>query len=150
MAAGQELLVRYGGANWFEVKNIPYADVDYASTIWRPNLHPLPCRQRVGKTKGEDGRPRFAVLVDTILPGTVVEISICVEVSVIVVDQFPVLWDFVIMDAVTQQVCALEDAEVCWKPVYSYEHISLCQNPAGMRSSVLRRANPNHTQFRPR
>ena len=106
IAAGQEILVRYGDASWFESKKIPYADVDYASTRWRPDLHPLPCRQRVRPTTGADGRHSFAVLVDTIPSGTVVEISICVEVSVIVVDQFPILWDFVVMDATTQQVCA--------------------------------------------
>ena len=105
MAAGQELLVRYGNTKWFESRNVMYVDVDYASTMWRPDLHPLPCRQRVRTTKGPDGRPRFAVVVDTIPSGTVVEISICVEVSVIVVDQFPFLWDFLIMDTKTQTVC---------------------------------------------
>ena len=145
MAAGQEILVEYGDASWFKDRKIPYSDVDYASTIWRPDLHPLPCRQHV-RQQLADGRHNFAVLADTIPSGTVVEISICVEVSVIVVDQFPFLWDFVIMDAITQQVCAHEDAEVCCQPAYSYERISLCQNPAGMCSSVLRCANPNHTQ----
>ena len=47
IAAGQEIFVRYGSAKWFENKNIPYVDVDYASTMWRPDLHPLPCRQNV-------------------------------------------------------------------------------------------------------
>ena len=106
MAAGQEILVRYGDAKWFGVRKIPYADVDYSSLIWRPDLHPLPCRQSVRPTIGADGRHSFFVLADTIPSGTVVEISVCLEVSVIVVDQFPVLWDFVIMDAITQQVCA--------------------------------------------
>ena len=95
IAAGQEILVRYGSAKWFEVKNIPYLDVDYASTMWRPDLHPLPCRQRVGKITGADGRHTFAVL-EAVPSGTVLEISLCVEVSVIVVDQFPFLWDFVL------------------------------------------------------
>ena len=106
-------MVRYGDASWFGVRNVPYADVDYASTMWRPELHPLPCRKHVHVTTGADGRHSFAVVVGTILPGTVMEISICVEVSVIVVDQFPVLWDFVIMDAATQTVCEREDAEIC-------------------------------------
>ena len=105
MAGGQEIFVRYGDADWFELRNIPYADVDYASTIWRPDLHPLPCRQSVRPITGADGQHSFAVLADTIPSGTVVEISMCLEVSVIVVDQFPFLWDFVIMDAKTQQVC---------------------------------------------
>ena len=122
-------MVRYGSRKWFEDKNIPYADVDYASTMWRPDLHPLPCRQNVAQTTGADGRHSFAVLADTIPSGTVLEISLCVEVSVIVVDQFPVLWDLVIMDATRQTVCAREDAEVCWQPVYSYVQISLCQIP---------------------
>ena len=113
IAAGQEILVRYGSAKWFEDKNIPYVDVDYASTIWRPGLHPLPCRENVRQTSGADGRHNFAVLVDTIPSGTVVEISLCVEVSVVVVDQFPYLWDFVIMDSTTQTVRAREGEEVC-------------------------------------
>ena len=113
IAAGQEILVRYGGAGWFEVKNIPYADVDYASTIWRPDLHPLPCRQNVRQTTGPDGQDSFAVMADTIPSGTAMDISLCVEVSLNVVDQFPFLWDFVLMDATTQTVCAREDAEVC-------------------------------------
>ena len=104
MAAGQEILVRYGDAIWFKDRKIPYADVDYASTIWRPDLQPLPCRQTVGLTIGADGRHSFAVLADIIPSGTVVEISVCVEVSVIVVDQFPVLWDFVIMGATAKTV----------------------------------------------
>jgi hypothetical protein len=28
--------------------------------------------------------------------GTIVEVSLCVEVSVVMVDQFPYLWDFVL------------------------------------------------------
>ena len=118
--AGQEILVRYGTAQWFEVKNIPYADVDYASTMWRPDLHPLPCRQTVRHTTGADGRHSFAIVADTIPSGTILETSLCMEVSLNVVDQFPVLWDFVIMDTTTQTVCAREDAEVCWQTVYSY------------------------------
>ena len=105
IAAGQEILVWYGGADWFERRNIPYADVDYASTMWRPDLHPLPCRQSVRQTTGADGRHSFAVHVDTIPSGTVLEISLCVEVSLNVVDQFPVLWDFVIIGATLQTVC---------------------------------------------
>ena len=130
IAAGQEILVRYGSAKWFESKNIPYADVDYASTMWRPDLHPLPCREYVTCTiDGGDELYSFEV-VGAVPSGTVLEISLCVEVSVIVVDQFPVLWDFVIMDAREQTVCAREDAEVCGQPsIYSYEQISLCQIP---------------------
>ena len=109
--------MRYGNAKWFEVKNIPRADVDYASTMWRPDLQPLPCRQSVRQATLADGRHSFAVMADIIPSGTVLEISLCVEVSVIVVDQFPFLWDFVIMDAREQTVCAREDAEVCWQPV---------------------------------
>ena len=144
IAAGQEILVRYGSAKWFESKNIPYSDVDYASTMWRPDLHPLPCRQNVRQTTGPDGRHSFAVVADTMPSGTVMDISLCVEVSLIVVDQFPFLWDFVLIDPTTQTVCAREDAEVCWQPVYSYEQISP-SNPAGMYSSVIHRANPDHT-----
>ena len=106
IAAGQEILVRYGSAKWFESKGITYVDVDYASTMWRPDLHPLPCRQNVHQIIGADGRDSFAVMADTIPSGTVVDISLCVEVSLNAVDQFPVLWDFVIMGATTKTVCA--------------------------------------------
>jgi len=95
IAAGQEILVRYGSAKWFEVKNIPYADVDYASTMWRPDLHPLPYRRKVAQRTGADGRYSYAVL-ENIRPGSILEISLCVEVSVVVVDQLPFLWDFVL------------------------------------------------------
>ena len=80
--------------------------------MWRPDLHPLPCRVSFDHATGADGRHSFTIL-EAVSSGTVLEISLCVEVSVIVVDQFPVLWDFVIMDAATQTVCAREDAEVC-------------------------------------
>ena len=105
-------MVQYGDARWFELKKIPYAAVDYASTMWRPELHPLPCRQNVRHATGADGQHSFAVVADTIPSGTVLDISLCVEVSVIVVDQFPFLWDFVIMGAATQTVCARENTEV--------------------------------------
>ena len=110
--AGQEILVRYGGAHWFESKNIPYSDADYASTMWRPDLEPLPCRENINLTTGADGRPIFSV--PTMLPsGIVMDVSLCVKVSLIVVDQFH-LWDFVLIDPTAQTVCAREDAEVCW------------------------------------
>ena len=80
--------------------------------MWRPDLHPPPCRQTVAETTGADGRNDFYVLEETISSGTVVEISSCVEVPITVVDQFPYLWGFVIMDATTQMVCAREDTEV--------------------------------------
>ena len=95
IAAGQELFCRYGSAEWFKSKNIPYADVDYASTRWRPDLHPLPCRKNVVQTTGADGRHSFAVL-EAVASDTVLEISLCLEVPVIVVDQFPYLRDFVL------------------------------------------------------
>ena len=96
IAAGQEVFIRYGGAQWFERNNIPRADVDYASTMWRPDLHPLPCRESaVRPTIGADGRLSF-IVVGAVPSGTVLEISLCVEVSPFVVDQFPYLWDFVL------------------------------------------------------
>ena len=63
--------------------------------MWRPDLHPLPCRRSVAQTTGADGRHSYAV-VKAVPSGTVIEISLCVEVSVSVVDQFPYLWDFVL------------------------------------------------------
>ena len=95
IAAGQELFLRYLSAKYFQCRNIPRVNVDYASTMWRPELQPLPCRQNVDPTTGADGQHSFTV-VEAIPSGTVLEISLCVEVSVIVVDQFPYLWDFVL------------------------------------------------------
>ena len=74
---------------------MPRVDVDYASTMWRPDLQPLPCRQNVTQTTGADGRHSFTV-VEAVPTGTVLEVSLCLEVSVILVDQFPVLWDVVL------------------------------------------------------
>ena len=65
--------------------------------MWRPDLRPLTCPQNIGYKTGADGQHSFVVRADTIPAGTVVEISLCVEVSVIVVDQFPYLWDFVLI-----------------------------------------------------
>ena len=95
IAAGQEIFIRYGSAKWFEEKNIPYTDVDYASTMWRPDLHPLPCRQSVAQTTGANGRNIFFVR-KAIPSGTVLEVSVCLEVSVVAIDQVPFLWDFVL------------------------------------------------------
>ena len=95
IAAGQELFIRYGDVTWFQWKNIPCTNIDYASTMWRPDLHPLPCRQDVAQTTEADGRHSYAV-VEAVPSGTVLEISLCLEVSVRVVDQFPFLWEFVL------------------------------------------------------
>ena len=146
IATRQEILVRYGGADWFEGRNIPYADVDYASTMWRPDLCPLPCRQNVHPTTGADGRDSFAIVADTISSGTVLEISLCVEVSITVVDQFPFLWDFVLIDTTTQTVCGRGNVDLRY--IRIWPNISL-SNSTGMRPSVIRRANPDHTRSRP-
>ena len=95
IAAGQEIFIRYGSPQWFQCKNIPYSVVDYATTMWRPELNPLPCRQSMTITVGADGRKVFTVVRD-IPSGTVLEISLCVEIWVTAVDQFPYLWDFVL------------------------------------------------------
>ena len=108
-------MVRYGDAHWFKSKGIPYSDVDYANTMWRPDLLPLPCRQNVHLTTGADGRHSFSVM-GNFPAGTVMDISLCVKVSLIVIDQFPILWDFVLFSSTTKAVCAREDAEVCWPP----------------------------------
>ena len=138
-------MVQYGDAIWFKSKNIPYSDVDYAKTMWRPDLHPLPCREKFGVTTGADGRHSFSVLTK-LAPGTILDISPCVEVPVVVVDQFPFLWDFVIMGATAQTVCAREDTEVCWQPSILIRTTISVSNPAGMPPFVICRANPDHTQ----
>ena len=63
--------------------------------MWRPDLHPLPCRVSVDHETGADGRHSFVVL-EAVPSGTVLVVSLCVEVPVIAVDQFPFLWDFVL------------------------------------------------------
>ena len=95
IAAGQEIFVSYGGPEWFETKNLSYTVVDYASTRWRPDLQPLPCRKNVVQTAGADGRRSYAVR-EAVPAGAVLEISLCLKVPVIIVDQFPLLWDFVL------------------------------------------------------
>ena len=95
IAAGQEIFCSYGGPQWFETQNLPYADIDYASTMWRPDLQPLPCRKDVIQTTGADGRRSYAVR-EAVPSGAILEISLCLEVPVVVVDQFPFLWDFVL------------------------------------------------------
>ena len=95
IAAGQEIFIRYGDPGWFESKNLHYVDVDYASTMWRPDLQPLPCRQSVDETTGADGRHSFFVR-EAVPSGTVLEVSLCLEVAVRVIDQFPFLMDFVL------------------------------------------------------
>ena len=95
IAAGQEFFFKYGSPQWFKAKNIPYIDVEYASTRWRPDLQPLPCRKSVIQTTGADGRRRYTVH-EAVSSGAILEISLCVEVPIVVVDQFPYLWDFVL------------------------------------------------------
>ena len=87
IAAGQELFYMYGGTS--------FVDVDYASTRWRPDLQPLPCRKNVVQTMGADGRRGYAVR-EAVPSGAILEISFCLNLPVIVVDQFPFLWDFVL------------------------------------------------------
>ena len=60
--------------------------------MWRPDLQPLPRRKNVLQITGADGLRSYAVL-DAIPSGTVLEISLCLEVPVSVVDQFPILSD---------------------------------------------------------
>ena len=122
IAAGQEILYRYGSVEWFEQQDIHYVEVDIRSTMWRPKLTALPCRQNVRHAIGADGRPSFAVVANSTPAGTVVDISLCVDISLVVVDQFPHLWDFVLVDRITQpKVSASEDASMCCPAVYSYE-----------------------------
>ena len=104
-------MVLYGSAQWFKYKNIPYSDVDYASTIWRSDLHHLPCPKNVDLAARADGHPTFVVQT-MVSSRTVLIMSPCVKVSIIVVDQL-LLWDFVLMDQTAQMVCTREDAEVC-------------------------------------
>ena len=96
--------------------------------MWRPDLKPLPCPHRVAATRA-GGRHFFAVR-EAVPSGTVLAISLCVEVSVAVVDQFPVLWDIVMMGAVSQKVRARYDAAVCWKPIHAHNclRVKFCRH----------------------
>ena len=105
IAAGQELFYRYGTAQWFKTKNIPYTKFDYTNTMWRPELQPLPCRKHVIQTIGSDGQRSYAVQ-DAVPSGTIVEISLCLEVPLVVVDQLPYLWDFVLTGETRENVHA--------------------------------------------
>ena len=113
IAEGQELFIRYGGAEWFKCKNIKCADVDYANTMWAPHLHALPRRLDVAQITSADGRHSYEVL-EAVPSETVVEISLCVEVSLIAVDQFPFLWDFVLTGAMEYEfIGCLSPADFC-------------------------------------
>ena len=102
ISTGQELFIRYGSARWFADRNLSYSDVDYASTRWRADLLPLPMRLKVAQIIGADGRHSYAVLED-VRPGSILEISVCVEVSVVVVDQLPFLRDYVLTGEMESQ-----------------------------------------------
>ena len=102
ISTGQELFIRYGNASWFAKRNLSDSDVDYASTRWRADLHPLPMRLKVAQTIGADGRHSYAVLED-VRSGSILEISVCVEVSVVVVDQLPFLRDYVLTGEMESQ-----------------------------------------------
>ena len=93
--AGQEIFIRYSSAHWFEIRSIPFADVDYASTMWRPDLQPLPCRQSVAQSTGADGRHSFFVR-EAVPSGAVIEVSLSVEVPLDIADHIPSLRDFVL------------------------------------------------------
>ena len=112
IAAGQEILIRYGSAQWFECRNIPYSDVDYASTMWRPDLRPLPCRRNVTQTTGTDGRYSFAIR-EPVPSGTVLEVSLCLEVSVMFVDQLPFLRDFVLTGEMENGYTSCQQTSAC-------------------------------------
>ena len=76
--------------------------------MWRPDLHPLPCRQNVNHITGADGRRSFAVR-EAIPSGTVLEISLCLEVPAIIVDQLPFLRDFVLTGKTENQYILVDD-----------------------------------------
>lgn len=63
--------------------------------MWQPDLHPLPCRQSVAQRKRTDGRHTFSVR-EAVSSGTVLEVSLCLAVSITAIDRFPYLRDFVI------------------------------------------------------
>ena len=111
--------------------------------MWRPELEPLPCRENIVLETDEGGRSIFSA-PNALPAGTVMDVSPCVKISVNVADQF-FLWDAVLI-ATGKTVCACEDAEVCWQPSILTRTNIRVSNPAGMHSSVIRRAHPDHTR----
>ena len=79
--------------------------------MWRPDLHPLPRRQSVAQTIGADGRHSF-VMRDAVPSGTVLEVSLCLELSVVVVDQFPFLGGFVLAGEIENDCTRCPQASV--------------------------------------
>ena len=88
--AGQELFVSYGGEKWFQSKGVTYTAFDYASTMWRPDLQPLPCCQNIEQTTDDNGLRSYTAL-SAIPSGTVLDVSLCIDVPANFVDQFPAL-----------------------------------------------------------
>ena len=88
--AGQELFVFYGGKKWFDSKGVSYATVDYANTMWRPDLQPLPCWRNVEQATDANGLRSYTAL-SAIPSGTVLDISLCLAVPANFVGQFLVL-----------------------------------------------------------
>ena len=81
--AGQELFVSSLGDS-------PYTAVDYASTMWRPDLQPLPCCQDIEQTTDANGLRSYTAL-SAIPSDTVLDVSLCLDVPANFVDQFPAL-----------------------------------------------------------
>ena len=91
--AGQELFVSYGGEKWFKNKGLPLTVVDYGSTMWRPELKPLPCCQNIQQETKANGARTYTSL--TAIPvDTVVDISLSLDVLASAFEHFPGLRDF--------------------------------------------------------
>ena len=90
--AGQELFAFYGGESWFLSKGIAYTAVDYASTMWRPDLQPLPCCQDIEQATDANGLRSYTA-PSAIPSGTVLDVSLSLAVPAKYLDQFPALRD---------------------------------------------------------
>ena len=93
--AGQELFVSYGGEKWFKNKGLPLTVVDYGSTMWRPELKPLPCCLDIQQATEDNGTRTYTSLA-AIPANTVVDVSLCLDVPASFIKDFPSLRDSVL------------------------------------------------------
>ena len=64
--------------------------------MWWPEIKPLPCHKNVVQIIEADAGRRRYVVNESVPSCADLEVSLCLVVPVIVVDQFPFLWNFVL------------------------------------------------------
>ena len=109
--------------------------MDYASTRWRPDLQPLPCDQTVLQQIDSDGRHSYT-FPTALQSGTILGTFICTEVPVTVLDQFPVLKDFVLTGQMGKLYTGLANKAALAHTQKNTPLVSL-QTPAGNLNGYL-------------